>query len=237
MLRLRIKDLRALSLARLEISKIETKNSSDYNVEILEINEEKISELLQSQTINGLRWVYKTNNLEFKPIQYLSRIFEYKFGIMPVRKNYGEFCLINHPDKGVFRTHPIHSYLAVAKNNEIFYNLVTNKFLRVIRPNRKLNSIDYKLVAMDNTNRTSHRLIAETWVSNDDYVKNYIVDHISGNKLDNRLENLRWVSNKINIARHSKGNNKHLDYRYAVLNISNGRVYQFVSLKDLGDFF
>lgn len=42
----------------------------------------------------------------------------------------------------------------------------------------------------------SHRLIAETLIKNPQNLKE--VDHIDGNKQNNRVENLRWVSRKEN---------------------------------------
>ena len=44
-----------------------------------------------------------------------------------------------------------------------------------------------------------HRLVAETFIPNPDGLP--VIDHINGNKMDNRVENLEWVTHSENTRR------------------------------------
>ena len=63
--------------------------------------------------------------------------------------------------------------------------------------------------------RSQHRLIAEAFIDNPNHYE--YVHHINGNRLDNRIENLQWVTaleNNLGVNRHEscKDHNDYLDY-------------------------
>jgi hypothetical protein len=50
--------------------------------------------------------------------------------------------------------------------------------------------------------QSAHRIVAEVWIPNPDNLPT--VDHINGNRGDNRVENLRWSSYRDNTGEHGK---------------------------------
>lgn len=73
-----------------------------------------------------------------------------------------------------------------------------------------VHSDGYVFITVPNGNEGSeqvpkHRMIAETWLI-DSYKDGYVIDHIDGNKQNNAITNLEWVSQAENIKRSIKNN-------------------------------
>lgn len=74
----------------------------------------------------------------------------------------------------------------------------TNRFLKPAD-----NGVGYNYVVLRENKKSKnylvHRLVAETYLPNPNNLDT--VDHINGNKKDNRLSNLQWMTNKDNNAK------------------------------------
>lgn len=88
------------------------------------------------------------------------------------------------------------------------------------------NGNGYLYVKVMNEGKTSnssvHRLVATAFVENPQQLKT--VDHIDGDKKNNRKDNLQWYSLKDNVRKHFKG-----DYK---LVCPKGVVYSFQNLRE-----
>lgn len=69
---------------------------------------------------------------------------------------------------------------------------------RLMKPQKSVNG--YLIVRLSKNGKsypkTVHRLVAEAFIPNPDNLRD--VDHINGDRTDNRVENLRWCSHKDN---------------------------------------
>ena len=81
------------------------------------------------------------------------------------------------------------------KGNVVSYKRGVRYPLKVRR-----NNYGYQIVGLGRRSQHVHRLVAETWIDNPNHYPQ--VNHINGDKSDNRVENLEWVTPSQNI-RHS----------------------------------
>lgn len=67
----------------------------------------------------------------------------------------------------------------------------------IMSPQLRLNYYRVRLVKDGvGKNKSIHRLVAEAFIDNPD--NKPVIDHINGNSIDNRVENLRWCTQKEN---------------------------------------
>ena len=100
--------------------------------------------------------------------------------------------------------HPVYNHLIIHEDGRIFSEK-TNKFLKhhinkgYAVFSTRLNGRKNKAIFL-----RVHRLVAETYIENTN--NKPFVNHIDGNKLNNSINNLEWVTSKENMIHASKNN-------------------------------
>ena len=116
------------------------------------------------------------------------------------------------------------------------YNTITNKFLKG-QVNYKNGYLSYNLTMPDGTMKRlyAHRLVATAFIENPLNKKE--VNHIDGNKINNCVENLEWVSYSENL-KHSYDvlnrpvNRTTIKYRNVICTFPNDEVVEVKSIDE-----
>ena len=76
-----------------------------------------------------------------------------------------------------------------------------------------------------------HRIVALTWIYNDDPDNKVYVNHIDGNKLNNQVSNLEWVSQSENIQHAYNTGLFHSLDKYVTINVNTGDIVAYKTVK------
>lgn len=122
----------------------------------------------------------------------------------------------------------------VAKVKNIEDIEISDSFIRNPTSTYQYKSVSFNMSGISNkTNQGLHKLLALTFIPNDDYVNKNLIDHIDGNKLNNDLSNLRWISVTENNYK-SKSNTSNLtEFGFIARNIDTGKIIKCLGIKTL----
>lgn len=101
----------------------------------------------------------------------------------------------------------------------LVYNNIKNKWMTP-----SLNSGGYIRYYVKGKKRFAHRLVAETYIMNYDNLK--CIDHIDRNRINNKVENLRWITYSNNNLNKGKNKNNKVGIKNVSYSVRDKR-YQF----------
>ena len=208
------------------------------NDEVIETKDNKITiEIYGNKKEVDLLWMYGMALWDIIPLpEYQDVIFDLEFKPIDLRSHKIKEDIIpifKKPTivKNKYRLIPIIPMYGISSIGEV-WNIAENK---QIYPS---NMTGYLTIPHPYKNRmhTIHRLVALTWIPDNDFLAKPLVNHIDGNKLNCNMNNLEWDS--------FSGNSKHFirsglstqAESYLVLDMETDEEKLFHSVTDLSKY-
>lgn len=142
----------------------------------------------ESETIPEL--ISQLDNICFQRVR--SRVLKITCGYIQFFKEPIEY-------RDGFRVIPSHPRYAINRQGDVL-DILTNSFVTDVAEKYQYKVI--RIRAPDKSMNRSiklHRLLALAWIPNSDYNARPYINHVDGNKLNNDLSNLEWVSSRENV--------------------------------------
>ena len=106
-------------------------------------------------------------------------------------------------------------------------------FYRLVKTHKDLNG--YDLVTLQNRTYLVHSLVAQTFLDTPSGLLSTI-KHINGDKSDNSVANLRWVTHSENMSNSSKHKRRSSWENIVAEDLTTGEIYEFSRSRDIVPF-
>lgn len=125
--------------------------------------------------------------------------------------------------------------ITISKNGHII-NLDNGEPLTYVTDVKPWFTRYYKKIMVNGKYHLLHRLVLSAWVYNSDPTNLIIGNHIDGNKLNNDLTNLEWVSFKGNMVHAIKNGLRKDNIKVTIRHKDTKDIIQFHSLRELSNY-
>jgi len=235
----RINNLEWSTMSEQALHKIKTNNTFEKKINIksiwrLDINTHAKLEKYESTTY-AVRWL-KSNNLtnaknELTLRQSLINVSKGKNNSAYGYKwKYDDDTLINYPDE-IWKEVPVE----VFKVSGIFvsnYGRIKNSHDELYK--YKMNCHGYMKITINKINIGVHRIVALTFLINDKNKE--FINHIDGNKINNKLDNLEWATCLENNLHKIKSGLSNTTKKVAQYDKNMIKINEFISIKEAANY-
>ena len=106
-------------------------------------------------------------------------------------------------------------------------------YYEVVHPKQNVAGYLQVRIPVRNTTDLVHRLVAEAFLEKPEGYGKVEIDHRNHNRLDNRIENLRWVTHKENMSNSDKPEVKIFWKDITAVSLDTDEVYEFSRFRDI----